>query len=214
MLLSLLFSQPLLFAALVFGILIALTVHEYSHAAAAAALGDPTAERQGRLTLNPLAHLDPVGFLMLLVAGFGYARPVPYNPAYLRNRNSGSVLIGLAGPASNILLAIVSAFVLKAAYPALGEHNLLVQFLLFTAIINVNLAIFNLLPIPPLDGSKILLAVLSAPRHARLRFMLETQGPFILILLILADAVLGIGFFSALFQSLGRGFFRLLGVEI
>ena len=118
MLLSLLFTQPLLFAALVLGILIALTFHEYAHAMTAAWLGDNTAERTGRLTLNPMAHLDPLGFLMLLVVGFGYARPVPYNLANLRNRNSGSVLIGLAGPASNILLATVFALVLKSVIRA------------------------------------------------------------------------------------------------
>src|SRR3989344_4974064 len=205
MLLSLLFSQPLLFAALILGIIVALSVHEFSHALMANWLGDRTAERMGRLTLNPLAHLDPVGFLMLLIAGFGYARPVPYNPASLKNPRVGSVLVGMAGPASNVI---------KAVYPSLGEENLLVQFLFFAAIINVNLAVFNLIPIPPLDGSKALLAVFSAPQYARFRYALETQGPFILIMLILVDSFSGVGIFSALFQTLGHGFFRLLGIEI
>ncbi|OGL79208.1 hypothetical protein A3E39_00295 [Candidatus Uhrbacteria bacterium RIFCSPHIGHO2_12_FULL_60_25] len=214
MLLSLLFSQPLLFAALILGIIVALSVHEFSHALMANWLGDRTAERMGRLTLNPLAHLDPVGFLMLLIAGFGYARPVPYNPASLKNPRVGSVLVGMAGPASNVIMATVFAFVIKAVYPSLGEENLLVQFLFFAAIINVNLAVFNLIPIPPLDGSKALLAVFSAPQYARFRYALETQGPFILIMLILVDSFSGVGIFSALFQTLGHGFFRLLGIEI
>ncbi|HWQ99889.1 MAG TPA: site-2 protease family protein [Candidatus Methylomirabilis sp.] len=214
MLLSLLFSQPLLFVAIIFGIVVALSVHEFSHAMAAASLGDRTAERMGRLTLNPVAHLDPVGFLMLLVAGFGYARPVPYNPAYLKNPQSGSVLIGLAGPVSNVVMAAVFAVVLKTVYPALGEQNLLVQFLFYASIINVNLAIFNCIPIPPLDGSKVLLAVFSAPQYARFRYTLETQGPFILIMFILLDSISGIGLFAALFQTIGRGFFRLLGIDL
>jgi Zn-dependent protease len=214
MLLSLLFSEPLLFVALVIGIVIALTVHEYSHAAMAKALGDETAERMGRLSLNPLTHLDPVGFLMLLVAGFGYAKPVPYNPYNLRHPRSGSVLIGIAGPISNILMATVFGYILKFLYPTLGDTNLLTQFLFFAAYININLAIFNFIPIPPLDGSKILLSFLNAPKYARTRYMLETQGPFLLILFIIVDSVTGLGIFSAIFETLGSAFFRLIGISI
>jgi Zn-dependent protease len=214
MLLSLLFSEPLLFVALVFGIVVALTVHEYSHAAVAAALGDDTAERQGRLSLNPLTHLDPMGFLMLLVAGFGYAKPVPYNPFNLRHPRSGSVLIGIAGPISNIIMAAVFGLLLKYLYPSLGDTNLLVQFLFYAAFININLAIFNFIPIPPLDGSKILLSFLNAPKYTRTRFMLETQGPFLLIIFILIDSFAGLGIFSSLFETLGSAFFRLIGINV
>jgi Zn-dependent protease len=214
MLLSLLFSQPLLFTALLLGIVVALTFHEFSHGFVAKLLGDPTAERMGRLTLNPMVHLDPLGFIMLLVAGFGFAKPVPYNPAYLRNKRTGPLLIGLAGPASNILLSAVCVVVLKMLYPSLGAANLLIQFLLFSAYININLAIFNLIPIPPLDGSKVLFAALHGPQWGRLRYSLETRGPLILIGLIIVDSVSGVGIFSGLFQFFGDLFFGLLGIRL
>lgn len=212
MILSLLSSNPLLFLALVLGIIFALTVHEFSHAAVANALGDPTAEREGRLSLNPLKHLDPIGFFMLLVAGFGYAKPVPYNPMYLKDRRTGPVLIGLAGPLSNLVFAIVCVLVLKAVGPSLGAENLLIHFLYLVAFVNINLAIFNLIPIPPLDGSKVLFAFLQGPQWNRLRFTLETQGSFILIILIILDQVMGIGFFSAILRFFGNGFFQLMGL--
>lgn len=214
MILNLLFSEPLLFVALLLGIILALTVHEFSHAAMANVLGDPTAERAGRLTLNPMRHLDPLGFFMLLVAGFGYARPVPYNPLYLRNQRIGPVLIGLAGPLSNLVFAVVCALTLRMVGPALGDANLLVQFLFLVAFINVNLAIFNLIPIPPLDGSKLLSVFLHGPQWDRLRIMLETQGPFILIMLILIDSLAGLGLFAAILGFFGNGFFRLMGLDL
>lgn len=214
MILKLLFSEPLLFLALTLGIVAALTVHEFSHALIANSLGDPTPDRAGRLSLNPVKHLDPVGFLMLLVAGFGYARPVPYNPAYLKDRVMGPVLIGLAGPFSNVAFAIVSGLVLKLLAPVLGDTNLLIQFLYLLAYLNINLAIFNLIPIPPLDGSKVLFAFLSGPKWDRLRFTLETQGPFILIVFILADGFLGVGLFSAILRFFGNAFFRLMGLDL
>lgn len=214
MILNLLFSEPLLFLALVLGIVAALTVHEFSHAAVADALGDPTAERAGRLTLNPAKHLDPIGFLMLLVAGFGYARPVPYNPSYLRDRVMGPVLIGLAGPLSNVVFAVICGLVLKFLGPMLGGTNLLIQFLYLVTFVNINLAIFNLIPIPPLDGSKVLFAFMSDARWNRLRYTLETQGPFILIILILADDFGGFGVFSSILRFFGNGFFRLMGLDL
>jgi Zn-dependent protease len=214
MLLGLAFTQPLLFAAILVAIVVALTFHEYAHAYVASRLGDPTADRMGRLTLDPLAHLDPVGFLMILIAGIGYARPVPFNPAYLKNRRRDPVLIGFAGPASNILMATVFALVLKYVSPELGASNLLVTFLFFASVINVNLAVFNLIPVPPLDGSKALLALLDGPRHARARMLIETRGPLILLFIILVDAVGGIGIISPIFHAIDNLFFRLLGLNI
>jgi Zn-dependent protease len=213
MIFSYLFTDPLLFVVLVAGIVFALTVHEFSHALVAHTLGDPTADRAGRLSLNPLKHLDPTGFILLLLAGFGYAKPVPYNPAYLKDRRTGPVLIGLAGPLSNVVFATVSALLLKFFLPTLGASNLLIQFLFLLALININLAVFNLIPVPPLDGSKLLHALLSGPQWDRLRYTLETQGPFILLALILLDQFSGFGFFSHLLTFFGGAFFRLFGLD-
>lgn len=213
MLLGILFEQPALFIAALLAIVIALTVHEYAHAAIANVLGDATAERMGRLTLNPLAHLDPVGFMMLLVAGFGYAKPVPYDPRYLGNPRRDALLISFAGPASNILMAVVFALVLKMYGLSLGPENLLTNFLYLAAMLNINLALFNLIPIPPLDGSQALFSLLHGPKWNRLRFVLHTQGPIILLGLIIIDAVGGIGIFSALFGTVNSAFFSLFGIS-
>jgi Zn-dependent protease len=214
MLLSLLFTEPMLFAAIILAIVVALTFHEFAHAAVASWLGDKTAERMGRMTLNPLVHLDPVGFLMLLMAGFGYARPVPYNPMFLQNKRRDPVLIGIAGPISNVIMATVFALLLKYLAVYLGPNNMLLQFLFFATLININLAIFNILPVPPLDGSKILLAILHDAKWAKVRHVIVTQGPFILIMLILADAFGGIGIFSRLFTLFGNAFFGLFNIYI
>ncbi len=209
-------SNPLLliltFLAILIAVLTALSFHEFSHALVANWLGDPTAERMGRLTLNPLAHLDPVGFIMLLVAGFGYAKPVPYDPRYLRSPRSGSVLIGIAGPISNILFASVFALVLKLIGPSLGINNLLTMFCSFGAMINVNLAIFNLIPIPPLDGSKLLNAILADSKWLHLRMTIEKQGPFLLLILIMLDIFGGIGIFSRIFETADVTFFHFFGL--
>lgn len=133
-------------------ILVSISIHEYSHAKAADILGDPTPRLSGRLTLNPLAHLDPFGFLMLLIIKIGWAKPVPINPYNFKNPNTGMMITGLAGPLSNFFTAWVLAIILRNI-PA--PHYVLYD--AFTAAIWINLAlmIFNLLPIPPLDGSRI-----------------------------------------------------------
>lgn len=214
MLLGTLFTQPLLFIAILLAIIIALTFHEYAHAIVARLLGDRTAEQMGRLTLNPIAHLDPLGFAMLLLAGFGYAKPVPYNPFVLKHKRRDPVLIGLAGPASNILMATAFAIVLKIVGPQLGTGNLLVQFLYIAAFININLAIFNLLPIPPLDGSKMMLSILHGQKWASVRDWLTRQGPFALLILIIVDSFGGFGLFGRLFGFFGSAFFALLGIPV
>lgn len=144
--------------------LVCLTVHETCHGLAAWFLGDPTARNYGRLSFNPLRHLDPWGFLLLMVAGFGWAKPVPVNPGYFRNPKRGMALTALAGPVSNFLLALVSAGVLSLLYyqnVGAGEAGAWVMaFFAVLVWLNLGLGIFNLFPIPPLDGAKVFFSFL------------------------------------------------------
>ncbi len=133
-------------------ILVSLSIHEYAHAKAADVMGDPTPRMAGRLTINPLAHLDPIGFLMLLIVRIGWAKPVPINPYNFKNPEKGMMITGLAGPISNFLLAWVLAILLKTI-PL--NNYLWVEVMQSAIYINLALMIFNLLPIPPLDGSRI-----------------------------------------------------------
>lgn len=191
MILSLLLHQPLLAVIWILAIVLALTVHEFSHAAMAKHLGDETAERTGRLTLNPLAHIDPMGFLSMVVLGFGWAKPVPYNPYHLKNPSVGGVMIGLAGPLSNGILAIVSAGILRwmLVYGQATTPSLLEIFLLFSTLLNLMLMIFNVIPVPPLDGSQVFFAAFSAPKYAHLRHRVAVLGPQILLGLVLISLV-------------------------
>ena len=195
-LLSLLFQEPLLFFLVVAALILSLSTHEFAHALAGFYLGDHTAERAGRLTLNPLAHLDPLGFLAILTVGFGWAKPVPYNPYNLRNQKWGPALVGLAGPASNFVLGTACALLVGLFLPSLGISNLLVLALSYLGLVNYGLMIFNAIPLAPLDGSKLLDVALAHPRHASIRTWLEVRGPSFLLMLVLADAFLRIGIFS------------------
>lgn len=194
--LELLFSSPLSFLFFIIGLLVAIDIHEFSHAWAADKLGDPTPRANGRLTLNPLAHLDPFGTLALFITRFGWGKPVPIDPYNLQNPRRDSALISLAGPASNLILAGLLSLVLKLPlitthYPGFAEDPVqaiaspgLITLLVPIIIINVSLAIFNLLPIPPLDGSKILLGFLPKNLAYELEESLEQYG-LILLLFIL-----------------------------
>lgn len=181
-------------------ILIGLTFHEYAHGWAAEKLGDNTARLAGRLTLNPLPHLDPVGFGLLILAGFGWAKPVPVNPHNLRgDKRTGMMLVALAGPATNVGLALAATVLLGAAASTAPS---LAPFLAATILVNLILAFFNLLPIPPLDGSKILAGLI--PGSGRLLAYLEQYGFIILIVLVFSGAI------SVLFQGVIEPLYKLL----
>lgn len=178
-------------------VLLAITVHEYAHGWVASRLGDPTARQAGRLTLNPFSHLDLIGGLALLLFHFGWAKPVPINPLYFRNPRRGIILTSLAGGAANILVACLCALVYRSLiWAALHPPNLvpakvlipLVAMLKMAVIINIALALFNLLPIPPLDGSKVLMGFLP-PAQATALGRLEPYGVLILMILILVGAI-------------------------
>lgn len=187
-------------------LVIAISVHEFSHALVATKLGDPTPRRMGRLTLHPMAHLDPMGTVMILLAGFGWGKPVQVYPGNLRpGVRSGMAVVSLAGPISNFLMAMVLAIAIRAlvAGPsyslfAFRLDALLGSFLLSAMGLNLILGIFNLIPIAPLDGFKVALGLL--PRNAANSFArLERYGPVILMLVILYDVVLpGRGILSAI----------------
>lgn len=149
---TLLFSNPALFFLLLVGLIVAIGIHEAAHSFMADYLGDPTPRSLGQATLNPLAHIDPVGLIAILLTGFGWGKPSVYDPYNLRNPRRDTMLIALAGPASNLILAVI--FSLLFRIPAL---NFLSGLLSFLVVLNINLAIFNFIPVPPLDGSKIFL---------------------------------------------------------
>lgn len=206
MIISLLFSEPILFFVWILAIVYGITIHEFSHILAARLQGDDTGERLGRLTLNPLAHLDAVGFFMLLFVGFGWGKSAPYNPYNLKFQKWGEALVAMAGPISNLLSIVVFGLLGRLLTPYLGAGNLLLQFLAFLLLINIVLLVFNLIPIPPLDGSKLLFAILPA-RFNYVEQYLTARGPWILLMLIIADNFLGINIFGRLFD----GFFQLAG---
>lgn len=174
---SRLFTNPIEFLYFVIGILVAITVHEFSHAFVANELGDPTARLKGRLSLNPLAHLDPIGTLMLLFAGFGWGKPVPVDPYNFRNPKTDSALVSLAGPISNLILA----FMLSPLISLIPPLSLIVIPII---ILNVTLAFFNLLPISPLDGFSIVEGVLPDDL-ARTWHSFQSLGMILLIFLFL-----------------------------
>lgn len=192
-----LFSDPVLFLLWIAAVLIALSVHEFSHALVATSLGDSTAKRLGRLTLNPLAHIDWFGLVTLVLVSFGWGKPVPFNPYNLRDQKWGPVYISMAGPVSNLVMLTVSGLLIRLLGPALGADNLLVIFLVMCFMINMALMLFNLIPLPPLDGSKVLIAALHKPKYMRARIFVEQYGSWILMVLIILDILLGTGIISA-----------------
>ena len=203
-------DDPQLFFAFVIAVIVGITFHEFSHAAVATLQGDQTARSQGRLTLNPISHLDPLGSIALIVAGFGWGRPVPFSPMHLHNRRLGAALVGLAGPAANFVLALASVVALRVLYAgALGgfEVNFTVRLLEMLVVLNVILGVFNLLPIPPLDGSR-LLSIFLPPSRQNIVYFLDQYGIFLLLgILILAPGLL-----TPVFQGITRFLYGLVGL--
>lgn len=143
--------------------LLSLTLHEWGHAFAAYKCGDSTARNLGRMTLNPLAHIDPIGFIMILLVGFGWAKPVPVNMYNFKNPKRGMAITALAGPASNVVITVLFLLLYGALYVPLGRSAwgvYVLDMLELTAVMSMGLAVFNMLPVPPLDGSKVLFALL------------------------------------------------------
>ncbi len=182
-------------------LLISLTVHEFSHGFAAYLQGDETAKRMGRLTLNPIPHIDPIGtvlvpalfLLPMLIPGsgvpamlFGWAKPVPFNPYNLRDGKRGIFWVGIAGPLSNFILFLISGFVLKYAFTVVQPDNFLLEFLQVMLGLNFSLMLFNLIPIPPLDGSQIFFSLLS-PQYGHIQQKIETYGSQILMILLVVE---------------------------
>lgn len=185
-------------------ILITITIHEYTHGKVAQYFGDPTAEMSGRLSLNPIVHIDPVGLLMLILFRFGWAKPVPINPNYFKDPEKDMAFVGLAGPIVNFFAAWVCSLIVKFVPVLPGEFGQVIVYLLKYAIwLNIALGIFNLIPIPPLDGSRILRAVL--PFEAQITMdRMEPYGFLMLVMLLIFPGT------SELIMYLVNFFFNLL----
>lgn len=165
-------------------LLIAMTIHEFSHAFISNIQGDPTPKSQGRLSLNPLRHIDPIGLLMLFLVRFGWAKPVMINPMYYKNKKTGELYTAIAGPLSNILLALISLIFLKY----LGNTGIIASFFEQLYIYNLVFAVFNIIPIPPLDGSKVLYTFLPYKYSYAIQ-KYENYGQIILLLLVVTNFI-------------------------
>lgn len=183
-------------------LILSITIHECAHAAAANQLGDPTGKYAGRMTLNPIPHIDIIGTIIApLFFGIGWAKPVPYNPYNLKDQKNGPMLIALAGPASNLALAIFFVLFIKIAITA-GFVNLVFFSFLFSIVyFNILLAVFNLMPIPPLDGSKILYAILPDSSY-KIKEAFDQYGIVLLLVFIL--------FFSSFIIPIAKWIFNLM----
>lgn len=166
-------------------VLIAISMHEFAHGYVSYRLGDPTPKHMGRLSVNPLAHLDPVGTICLLVFHFGWAKPVGVNPYYYKDRKKGMVMVALAGPIMNFLIAFISIAFMGLILKITGGYGgtfirYIFSFLNYLFIINIGLGVFNLIPVPPLDGSKVLGAVLPSDKYFKY-MQYERYGTIILL---------------------------------
>ncbi|HML69621.1 MAG TPA: site-2 protease family protein [Clostridia bacterium] len=211
-----LFQNPLQFLYVLPAILIGLTVHEWAHAYAAYRLGDPTARNLGRMTLNPLAHIDPIGFAMLLLVGFGWAKPVPVSPRNFKHYRRDDIIVSLAGIITNLIVAFLFSFVYVAGILkwGLATNEAFMSIVGSIITINLTLAIFNLIPIYPLDGSHVAESLLMH-KIPRVFMFLRQYGQWILLALLLSGAVSTVlgylisGIFSG-FSSVAVWFINLL----
>lgn len=185
-------------------LIIAFTVHEWAHAFIAYKNGDPTAKNQGRLTFNPLAHLDPIGTICILLTNFGWARPVPTNPFFYKNRKKGEIQVSLAGPLSNLILGFIFLVIAKLLQNTdLFTNKLVYTFFVQAIYMNIGLAVFNLLPVPPLDGSHIMEAFL--PFNQYVKYMQHQQLISIVIFVLLLS-----GFLSPVLGTIIQAVLNLL----
>lgn len=185
-LLNLLFNNPLAFILIAIPLLYAIIFHELAHGWVAYRFGDPTAKMLGRLTLNPMKHLDPIGTLMLFLFGFGWAKPVPVNPLNIRDHKKGMLLVASAGIIANMLLAFIALLLQRLLTPS--PAGILGPMLHYMAQINIILAAFNLIPLPPLDGSKIVMNI-APPEIRNMLQRVEPYGFFIIIGLLYLGAL-------------------------
>jgi Zn-dependent protease len=189
--------------------LLAISVHESAHAYVADRFGDPTAKNLGRITLNPVPHIDIFGLIAIFLVHFGWAKPVPVNPQNLKNPIKDNLWISLAGPASNLLLAIISGVVFRILAPVLSSSSagvFILMIIQFSVILNIVLMVFNLFPIPPLDGFHILEGIVPYNVYLSLQ-KLRATGPMILFGLIILSSVSGINIFAAIFNP----FVKIIG---
>ena len=189
-------GDPMQILTFLIALVIALTFHEASHALVSYYLGDPTAKMKGRLSLNPVAHLDPVGSVIFLITwAIGWGKPVPINPSNFKKPVRDSALTALAGPLSNFILAILLAVILKYLSKYLSEENALHEFLLLliytTFHVNISLGIFNLFPFPPLDGSKILGLIVPRKWHRQYSNYLENGAKYLVVIILVDVFILG-----------------------
>jgi Zn-dependent protease len=203
-------DDPQLFFAFVVAVILGITFHEFSHAAAATLQGDRTPRAQGRLTLNPVSHLDPLGSIAIVLAGIGWGRPVQFSPMHLRSRRWGAALVGLAGPAANFVLALLAVVAMRLLYAGSLEAfqvDFRFKLLEMLVLLNVILGVFNLLPIPPLDGSR-LLSIFLPPSRQNIVYFLDQYGIFLLLgMLILAPNLL-----TPVFRAITRFLYGLVGL--
>jgi Zn-dependent protease len=200
------------------GIILGLTIHEYAHTLVALRLGDDTAKQAGRLTLNPLKHIDPIGFIFLLVAGFGWAKPVLIDGSKLRHPRRDDILISLAGPVSNLLLAVLIALILKislllAPYNGGVLHRDILNVCIAAVYINIGLFIFNLIPLPPLDGSHLVTSLVSAKSLSVARLFFK-YGAYAFLAIIVLERVVHVNLLpiDIPVEFIAKAIFRAFGL--